>query len=350
MDSKETKPINPKGNQPWRSDAETQFNSVAQSCPTLCNSMNCSTPGCPIHYQLLKLTQTHIHGISDAIQPSHPLSSPSPPAFNLSQHQGLFSESVLHTRWPTYWSFSFSISPSNEHSGLISFRTDWLALLAVQGTLKSLLQHHSWKASILPCSAFFIVQLSHPYMTTGKTIALTRRTFVGKVMSLLFNMLSRLVIAFLLRSKYLLISWLQSPSAVILEPKNIKPLTVSIVSDSLWAHGLYSLWNSPSQNTGVGSLYLLQGIFPTQGSNPDLPHCRQILYQLTHKGRPVLKLKFQYLDHLMQKPHHGLLHSLGKTLMLGKTEDRRRMGKTEDEMVGWHHQLNGHEFWANSQR
>ena len=260
------------------------------------------------------------------------------------------NESVLHIKWPNYWSFSFSISPSNVYSVLIYLRIDWLVLLAVQGTLKSLLQHHSWKASILPCSAFFIVQLSHPYMTTGKTIALTRRTFVGKVMSLLFNMLSRLVIAFLLRSKYLLISWLQSPSAVILEPKNIKPLTVSIVSDSLWAHGLYSLWNSPSQNTGVGSLYLLQGIFPTQGSNPDLPHCRQILYQLTHKGRPVLKLKFQYLDHLMQKPHHGLLHSLGKTLMLGKTEDRRRMGKTEDEMVGWHHQLNGHEFWANSQR
>ena len=128
-------------------------------------------------------------------------------------------------RWPKYWNFSFSISPSNEHPGLISFRMDWLDLLAVQGTLKSLLQHHSSKASILRCSAFFIVQLSHPYMTTGKTIALTRWTFVGKVMSMLLNMLSRLVITFLPRSKHLLISWLQSPSAVILEPPQ-KSLTL----------------------------------------------------------------------------------------------------------------------------
>ena len=129
------------------------------------------------------------------------------------------NESALRIRWPKYYSFSFNISPSNEHPGLISFRMDWLDLLAVQGTLKSLLQHHSKKASILQCSAFFIVQLSHPYTTTGKTIALTRWTFVDKVMSLLFNMLSRLVITFLPRSKRLLISWLQSPSAVILEPK-----------------------------------------------------------------------------------------------------------------------------------
>ena len=136
-------------------------------------------------------------------------------------------------RWPKYWSFSFSISPSNEYSGLISFRMDWLALLAVQGTLKSLLQHHNSKASILQRSAFFIVQLSHPYMTTRKTIALTRRTSVDKVMSLLFNMLSRLVIAFLQRSKCLLISWLQSPSAVILEPKKIKSVSVSTVSPSI---------------------------------------------------------------------------------------------------------------------
>ena len=139
-------------------------------------------------------------------------------------------ESVLRIRWPKYWSFSFSISPSNEYSGLISFRMDWLDILAVQGTLKSLLQQHSSKVSILQCSAFFIVQLSHPYMTTGKTIALTRQTFVGKVMSLLFNMLSRLVITFLVRSKGLLISWLQSPFAVILEPPKIKSVTVSIVS------------------------------------------------------------------------------------------------------------------------
>ena len=135
----------------------------------------------------------------------------------------LFSkESVLCIKWPKYWSFSFNISSSNEYSGLISFRMDWLDLLSVQGTLKSLLQHHSSKASILLCSTFFIVQLSHPHMTTGKTIALTRQTFVGKVMSLLFNMLSRLALAFLSRSKHLLISWLQSLFAVILEPPKIK--------------------------------------------------------------------------------------------------------------------------------
>src|SRR5574337_214637 len=143
------------------------------------------------------------------------------------------NESALRIRWPNYWSFSFNISPSNEHPGQISFRMDWLDLLAVQGTLKSLLQHHSSKASILWHSAFFIVQLSHPYMTTGKTMALTRRTFVDKVMSLLFNMVSRLVITFLPRRKHLLISWLKSPSAVILEPPKIKSVIVSIVSPSI---------------------------------------------------------------------------------------------------------------------
>ena len=143
------------------------------------------------------------------------------------------NESALHIRWPNYWSFSFNVSPSNEHPGLISFRMDWLDLLALQGILKSLLQHHSSKASILHLSAFLIVQLSHPYMTTGKTIDLTRRTFVDKLMSLLLNILSRLVIAFLPRSKRLLISWLQSASTVILEPRNIKSDTVSTVSPSL---------------------------------------------------------------------------------------------------------------------
>ena len=191
---------------------------VTQLCPTFCNHVNYSTPGLPIHHQLPEFTQAHVHRVSDAIQPSHPLLSPSPPTLNLSQHQGLFKWVSSSHDWPKYWSCSFSISPSNEHPGLISFRMDWLELLAVQGTLKSLLQQHSSKAPILRCSAFFIVQLSHPYMTTGKTIALTRRTFVGKVTSLLFNMLSRLVITFLSRSKCLLISWLQSPSAVILEP------------------------------------------------------------------------------------------------------------------------------------
>ena len=150
------------------------------------------------------------------------------------------NESVLHIRWPKYCSFSFSISPSNEYSGLISFRMDWLDLFAIQGTLKRL-QHHSAKASILQHSAFFIVQLSHPYMTTGKTIALTRQTFVSKVMPLLFNMLSRLVIVFLQRSKPLLISWLQLPSAVILEPQKIKSVTVSIVS-SFICHELMELY------------------------------------------------------------------------------------------------------------
>ena len=167
----------------------------------------------PVHHQLPEPTQTHVHHVADALQPSHPLSSPSPPTFNLSQHQGLCQWVSSSHQVPKYWSFSFRISPSNEYSGLISFRMDWLDLLAVQGTLKSLLQHHSSKASILWRSAFFIVQLSYPHMTTGKTIALTRQIFVNKVMSLLFNMLSRLVIPFLPRSKHLLISWLQPPSA-----------------------------------------------------------------------------------------------------------------------------------------
>ena len=151
-----------------------QFSSVTQLCPTLCDPMNSSTPGLPVHHQLPEFTQTHVHQVSDAIQPSHPLSSPSPPAPNPSQHRVFSNESTLHMKWPKYWSFSLSIIPSKEIPGLISFRMDWLDLLAVQGTLKKLLQYHSSKASILQRSAFFTVQLSHPYMTTGKTIALTR--------------------------------------------------------------------------------------------------------------------------------------------------------------------------------
>ena len=151
------------------------FSSVAQSCLTLCNPMNCSTPGLPVHHQLLEFTQTHIHRVSDAIQPSHPLSSPSPLPPIPPSIRVFSNESTLRMRWPKYWSFSFSISSSNEHPGLISFRMDWLGLSAVQGTLESLLQHHSSKASILWRSAFVTVQLSHPSMTTGKTIALTRR-------------------------------------------------------------------------------------------------------------------------------------------------------------------------------
>ena len=177
--------------------------------------MDCSTPGFPVQNQLTEFAQTHTHWVGDAIQPYHPLSSPSPPAFNLAQHQGLFKWVSSSHQVAKVLCFSFSISPSNEYSGLISFRMYWLDLLAVQGTLKSLLQHHGSKVSILRHSAFFMVQLSHPYMITGKTIALTIWTFVGKVMSLLFNMLSRLVITFLPRSKHLFILWLQWPSAVI---------------------------------------------------------------------------------------------------------------------------------------
>ena len=181
--------------------------------------MNCSTPGPPVHHQLrssLRLTSIESVMPSSHLILCRPLLllPPIPTSIRV-----FSNESTLRMRWPKYWSFSFNISPSKEHPELISFRMDWLDLLAVQGTLKSLLQLHSSKASILQHSAFFTVQLSHPYMTTGKTIALTRRTFVGKVMSLLFNLLSRLVITFLPRSKRLLISWLQSPSAVILEPK-----------------------------------------------------------------------------------------------------------------------------------
>ena len=195
--------------------------------------MDCSITCFPVHHQFPEFTQTHVHRVGDAIQPSHPLLSPFPPAFNLSQHQGLFQYVSSLPNWQKYCSFSFSISPSNGYSGLISFRVGWLDLLAVQGTLKSLLQHHSSKASILQHSAFFTVQLSSAYMTTGKTKALTRWTFVRKLMSLLFNMLSRLVINFLPRSKRLLMSWLQSPSAVILEPKKIKSISVSIGSPSI---------------------------------------------------------------------------------------------------------------------
>ena len=178
--------------------------SVVQSFLTFCNPMDCSTPDLPVHHQLLEFTQTHVHWVSDAIQPSHPLSSPSPPAFNLSQHQCLFK--WVHYSYQVTKVLEFQLQhQSFQYSGLISFRMDWLDHLAVQGTLKSLLQHHSSKATIIWCSAFFSVQLSHPYMTIGKTIALTMRTFVGKVMFLLFNMLSRLLIAFLPRSKCLLI-------------------------------------------------------------------------------------------------------------------------------------------------
>ena len=220
-----------------------------------------------LSFSILEFVQTYVHWVSDAIQLSHcPLLLPSI-FFSL---RVFSNESGLCIRWPKYWSFRFSISSSNEYSGLISFGIDWFDLLVVQGTLKSLLQHHSSKASILQCPAFFMVQLSHPYMTTGKTIALTRWIFVGKVMSLLFNTVSRFVIAFLPRSKCLLISWL-SPSTVILEPKKIKSFTVSIVPhlfpmkwwdrmpwssfSECWA--LRQLFHSPLSLSSRGFLVLL---------------------------------------------------------------------------------------------
>ena len=216
-----------------RSTAAVQFSSVTQSYPLFATPHATGCQGSlsiTSSWSLLKLMSMELVMLSNHLTLCRPLLLlpsifPSIRVFS--------NESALCIRWPKYWSFSFDISLSNEHPGLLSFRMDWLDLLAVQGTLKILLQHHSSKASILQCSAFFIVQLLHPYMTTGKTIALTRWTFVNKVMSLLFNMLSRLVITFLPRSKCLLISWLQSPSAVILEPRKIKSVTVSTVSPSI---------------------------------------------------------------------------------------------------------------------
>ena len=201
--------------------------------------MNCSMPGFPVHHQLSELSQTHELSQRCHLTCHLILCGPLLLLLSIFPSIRVFSnDSVLRIRWPKYWSLSFSISLSNEYSGLISFRIDWLDLLAVQSTLKSLLQHHSSKASILWHSAFFTVQLSYPYMTTVKTIALTRWTFVTKEMSLLFNMLSRLVIAFLPRSTPLLISWLQSPSAAILEPQKIKPVTISSFSIYLpWSDG-----------------------------------------------------------------------------------------------------------------
>ena len=194
--------------------------SVAKLCPTFCNPINCSLPDFPVLHYLLGFAQTHVHWVGNAIQLSHPLLSASPPLPSIFPSIRVFSiEPILCIRWPKYWSFRFSNSPSSEHSELISLRSDWLDLLAVQGTLKILLQHHSSKELTFQCSAFFMVLFSHPYMTTGITIALTIWTFVPKVMSLLFNMLSRFVIAFLPRSKWLSISWLHLPSAWLWSPR-----------------------------------------------------------------------------------------------------------------------------------
>ena len=196
--------------------------------------MDCNMPGLPVPPHLPKCAQVHVRCIGDAIQPSHPLTPSSPSALNLSQHQGVSHEPAVCIRWPKYWSFSFNISPSNEYSGLISLKIGWFDLLAVQGTFRSLLQHHSPKPSILWSSTFFMVQLSELYVTTGKTIALTIQTFVSRVTSLLFNTLSRFVTAFLPRSSRLLTSWLQSPSSVILEPKKRKSVTTSTFSPSIF--------------------------------------------------------------------------------------------------------------------
>ena len=217
--------------------------------------MNHSSPGLPVHYQLPESTQTHES--IESVMPSNHLSLYGPLLLLPSIFPSIrvFSnDSALCMRWPKYCSCSFNISPSNEHPGLVSFRMDWLDLLVVQGTLKSLLQHHGSKASILRHSAFFTVQLSHPYMTTAKTIALIRWTFVGKVMSLLFNMLSRLVIDFLPRSMWLLISLLQSPSAVILETKNIKSVSIANLSQ----HQGLSQWVSSSHQVAQVLEFQLQ--------------------------------------------------------------------------------------------
>ena len=195
--------------------------SVSQSCPTLCDPINCSTSGLPVHHQLPEFTQSHVHWVGDAIQPSHLLSSPSPPPSTFPSIRVFSNESTFHMRWPKYWSFSFSISPSSEYSGLISFTMDWFDLLAVLGTQESspTPQFKSISSSVLSFLCSPILTFTHDYW---KTTALTTWTFVDRVMSLLFNMLSRLVITFLPRNKHLLISWLQSPSAVILEPQENK--------------------------------------------------------------------------------------------------------------------------------
>ena len=235
------------------------------------------------------------------------------------------NESALRIRWPKYWSFSFSISPSNEHPGLISFRMDWLDLLAVQGTLKSLLQHHSSKASIPLHSAFFIVELLHPFKTTGKTIALTRRTFVGKVMSLFFNMLSRLLITFLPRSKCLLISWLQSPSAVILEPRRIKSATASTVSPSI-CHEMMGpdamilvLYSQQKQDQELTVAQIMNSLLPNSHLNwrkwgKPLDHFRYDLNQIPYDYTVEVRNRFKGLDLIVSAwwtTDGGLWHCTG---------------------------------------
>ena len=231
-----------KGGTNWENSTETYalVHSVFQSCPTLWEPMDCSTPGLPVHHQLQEITQPHVHWASDVIQPSHPLLSPAPPSLNLSPHQTLLKSVSSSHQVAKILEFQLQHQSFQWTLRTDSFMMVWLNVLAVQGTLKSLLQHLSSKASILQYSAFFTVQLSHSYMTTGNTIAVTKWTFVAKIMSLLFNMLSRLVIIILPRSKRLLLSWLQSPSAVILEPKKI-------VSHCFYCFPIYFPWSDKTR-------------------------------------------------------------------------------------------------------
>ena len=245
---------------------------------------------------------------------------------------GSFHESVLHIRWPKYWSFNFSISPSNEYSGLVSSRIDWFDLLADQGALKSLPQRYNWKASVLQCSAFFMVQLSHPYMTTEKTIALTRQTLVDKMISLLFNMLSRIVIAFLPR-RNLLILWLQSLSSVILEPKKIKSITVYILYSSI-CHEVM----------GPDAMILLLCMLSFK------PGCFFFFFLICTEIQPVHPKGISpgrtdaEAETPILWPPHAKSWLIGKDPDAGRDWGQEEKGTTEDEMAGWHHRLDAHEF------
>ena len=346
-----------------------QFSSVTQSRPTLCNPMNCSMPGLPVHHRLPGFTQTYIHWVRDAIQQCHPRSSPSPPAPIPPSIRVFSNESTLRMRWPKDWSFSLSIIPSEVIPGLISSRMDWLDLLAVQGTLKSLLQHHSSKASILWHSAFFRVQLWHPYMTTGKTIALTRRTLVSKVISLLLNMLSRLVITFLPRSKWLLISWLQSLSAVILELPKINSDTISIGRKA--TTNLDSILKS-RDITSLTKVHIVKAVVfpiviygceswtikkaecwridafklwcwrrllrvPWSARRPNQPILKVISPAISLEGM-MLKLKTPVLW-----PPHAKSWLIGEDSDGGRDWGQEEKGTTEDQMAGWHQRLDGRE-------
>ena len=294
--------------------------SVTQSRPTLSDPMDCSTPGLPVLHYLLEFVQAHVHWASDVLHPFHPLLPPLLLPSIFPSIRGFSNEPVLHIRWPNDQSLSFTISPSKERSRLISFRTNWFHLLAVQGTPKSEdSQYHSSKASILGHSAFFMVQLSHPYMTTGKTITLARWTFVSKVMFLFLNTLSRFVIAFLSRRKCLLISWLRSLSTVILELKKIKSVTVSI-SPPCVCHGVMGLdamtfvfWRLSFKP--AFSLYMCSSDFSYGIMLPDLSprfllHALDLkVYWPSHSHPKLNKLETHYLA---PKPYSFCCFSLSE--------------------------------------